>query len=195
MFSKLFGSVSVIGPWFVVGNLDLISASRASSRFAVAGARRGLSSDSVAWLESQVDCLDPARHVLVSGLAVGSDTVAHRRALFNGVPQIAVLPSGFDRVYPKINLGLAHSIIDNGGCLVSLLPPHCSPYRESFIDRNAVIAELGHMLIVPQFEVRSGTRYTVDVARDLGRFIVVRDCTASGNQFIIGSSDYHTVVR
>jgi len=187
MFSN-FSRVSV-GPFglFAAGCVSLLDPSLAPRRFAVAGSRRGLSQDSVSWLQSQVDLLDPASHVLVSGLALGSDGIAHRRALARGVPQIVVLPSGFNNVVPASHRGLLSDIIAAGGCVVSLLSPNRGPSRSSYIDRN--------QLIVPQFEVRSGTRSTVDFARGYGRFIITRDCAASGNQFIINNDSYHTICR
>jgi len=166
-FSRVFGSVSRSGRLFVVGRSALLGSAFASRRFSVAGSRK-IDSASSAWLREQVDKLDPARHVLVSGLAVGADSVAHRRALARGVPQIAVLPSGFDNVYPRSNLRLARDIVEAGGCLVSLLPPQARPSRSSFVERNEVIARLGRMLLVPQCAARSGTMHTVRFARAAG---------------------------
>lgn len=170
--SRLFGSVSRSGRLFVVGNSGLLGSAFAPRRFAVAGAR-DIDSASSAWLREQVDKLTPD-HVLVSGLARGADTVAHRRALARGVPQVAVLPSGFDNVYPRSNLGLARDIIKAGGCLVSLLPPQARPSRSSFVERNEVIARLGHMLLVPQCATRSGTMHTVRFARGFGSRVLFR---------------------
>lgn len=186
------GSVSRVGRLFVVGRSELLGSSFSGRRFAFAGPRRGLRSGSVAWLRSRVSALTPD-HVVVSGGAVGADTIVHECALHNGIPQIVVLPCGFDRLYPRSNVGLFRSVLAAGGCLVSLLPPSSSASRSSFVERNAVIAELGHMLVVPQFEARSGTRHTVDFAQRLGRFIVVQSTDDSGNRLIIDSDKYHTI--
>lgn len=166
-------SVSPFGSLFVVGCSALLGPAFASDRFAVAGSRK-IDSASSAWLREQVDKLDPAKHVLVSGLAVGADSVAHRRALARGVPQVAVLPSGFDNIYPRSNLRLARDIVEAGGCLVSQLPPQARPSRNSFVARNEVIAHLGHMLLVPQCASRSGTMHTVRFARRAGRPVLFR---------------------
>ena len=165
-------SVGPFGCLFVVGRSSLLGSAVASRRFAVAGAR-DIDSASSAWLREQVDKLTPD-HVLVSGLARGADTVAHRAALERGVPQVAVLPSGVDNVYPRSNLRLARDIVDSGGCLVSLLPPQAGPSRSSFVARNEVIAHLGHMLLVPQCAPRSGTMHTVRFARGMGRRVLFR---------------------
>ena len=192
--SRLFGSVSRYGRLFVVGRSALLGSGFASCRFAFAGPRRGLRPDSVTWLRRQVSALGP-EHVVVSGLAVGADTIVHRSALERGIPQVAVLPSGFDNVYPRSNLQLARDIVEAGGCLVSLLPPSARPSRSSFVARNEVIAELGRMLVVPQFEARSGTRHTVDFAQQMNKFIVVQSTDASGNQLIINSGAYKTIEK
>lgn len=172
-----FGSVTRSGRLFVVGNSALIGSNFAFRRFAVAGAR-DIDDASSAWLRQQVDKLTPD-HVLVSGLARGADSVAHRRALARGIPQIAVLPSGFDNVYPRSNLRLARDIVEAGGCLVSLLPPEARPSRSSFVARNEIIARLGHMLIVPQCAPRSGTMHTVRFARAAGVRVLFRRAGAS----------------
>lgn len=195
MFSSVFGgSVSHLGNLFVLGDSSLLGSSVAPRRFAFAGPRRGLRPDSVAWLRRQVSALT-TDHVVVCGGAVGADTIVHRSALERGVPQVVVLPCGFDQPYPRSNLGLFRSILASGGCLVSLLPPSARPSRSSFISRNEVIAELGQMLVVPQFEARSGTRHTVDFAQQMNKFIVVQSTDASGNQLIINSRRYKTIEK
>ena len=178
---------------FIKGNKKLLKST--SGHFAVAGCRRGLTTQSKKWLQSMVEQLTP-ENVLVSGLAIGTDTFAHRTALRNHIPQIAVLPSGIQNIYPKQNTRLAEAILADGGCLVSLSPDRASPSRNSFIERNEVIVDLCHMLIVPQFEEHSGTRHTVDFAKAAGKYIIVNSSsTASGNQFILNNNSYKTIEK
>lgn len=165
MYSRVFGgSVSRLGSLFVLGRASLLGSAFVGRRTAFAGSRRGLRPDSVAWLRRQVALLSPDRHVLVAGGAVGADTIAHRAALERGIPQVVVLPCGFDHPYPRSNLGLFRSVLASGGCLVSLLPPSVRPSRSSFVARNEVIARLGSALIVPQCAEASGTMHTVRFA-------------------------------
>ena len=185
------GSVVRLGRLFVLGNSALLGSG--VTRVSVAGSRK-IDSASSAWLRSVVDSFHSGS-VLVSGLALGADSVAHRRALQLNIPQIAVLPSGFNNITPRSHIGLARDIIASGGCLVSLLSPDCGASRSTYINRNQVIAELGSCLIVPQFNIHSGTRHTVDLARELGKPIIVRSSGASGNQFIINSPNYHTLAK
>lgn len=181
--SRLFGSVSRSGRLFVVGRSALLGPAFARRRFSFAGSRRGLSSSSVSWLRQQVSRLAPDRHVLVAGGAVGADTVAHRAALELGIPQVVVLPCGFDHPYPRSNLGLFRSVLASGGCLVSLLPPSARPSRSSFVERNEVIARLGASLLVPQCAARSGTMHTVRFARGAGVPVLFR---RSGAPHLVG---------
>lgn len=181
--SRLFGSVSRSGRLFVVGRSSLLGSAFAGRRFSFAGSRRGLSSSSVSWLRQQVSRLAPDRHVLVAGGAVGADTVAHRAALELGIPQVVVLPCGFDHPYPRSNLGLFRSVLASGGCLVSLLPPSARPSRSSFVERNEVIARLGASLLVPQCAARSGTMHTVRFARGAGVPVLFR---RSGAPHLVG---------
>ena len=186
-----FGSVSRVGSLFLCGCSSLLLGG--VSRVSVAGAR-AIDQASSRWLEEMVDGLAPGTAV-VSGLALGADTVAFRAALARGLPCVAVLPCGFDNITPRSNLGLARRIVEAGGVLVSEYPPSARATRGRFVARNQIIAELGKILIVPQFEVKSGTRHTVDFAQRANKLIVVQNADYSGNKFVLGSSRYRTVAK
>lgn len=186
-----FGSVSRLGRLFVVGSSALLGSS--VPRVSVAGAR-AIDQSSSRWLSDMVDGLAPGTAV-VSGLALGADTVAFKSALARGLPCVAVLPCGFDNITPRSNLGLARRIVEAGGVLVSEYPPSARATRGSFVARNQIIAELGKFLIVPQFEVKSGTRHTVNFAQQLGKLIVVQNANYSGNQFVLKNSNYRTIAK
>lgn len=162
-----FGSVTRSGNLFVVGNSSLLDSSFSSGRVAVAGSRK-IDKTHSALLREVVNQLDPEKNIIVSGLALGADGVAHRAALARGIPQIVVLPSGFDHITPRSHSSLLDSILAAGGCAVSLLPPSARPSRNSFVARNEVIARLGHILFVPQCAAASGTMHTVHFARAAG---------------------------
>lgn len=194
MFSDITKvSVSPFGSMFAVGNTDLLDPKYSSVRFSVAGSRN-ISSNSSNWLRSQIAMLS-SEHIIVSGLALGADTIAHQTALKCNIPQIAILPSGINNITPYSNLSLAHDIVDAGGCLISAYHPKARACRNSYIARNQVIAYLGHMLIVPEFSVRSGTRHTVDFTKNYKKYIIVNNCDYSGNQFIINNNSYNTIIK
>ena len=194
MFSDITKvSVSPFGSMFAVGNTDLLDPKYSSVRFSVAGSRT-ISFDSGNWLRSQIAMLS-SEHIIVSGLAFGADTIAHQSAIKHDIPQIAVLPSGINNITPYSNLNLAHDIVDAGGCLISAYHPKAKACRNSYIARNQIIAYLGHMLIVPEFSVHSGTRHTVDFTKDYKKYIIVNNCDYSGNQFIINNNSYNTIIK
>lgn len=183
-------TVQKINNKFYMGNIELL---KSENKVSVAGARK-IDSSSTEWLKAVIKNLD-SDCVIVSGLALGADTVAHKTALESGLKQIAVLPSGFNRITPQSNHQLALDIVKDGGLLVSEYHPRVYASRHRYINRNKIIARLGNYLIVPQFEVRSGTRHTVNFAKKLNKQILVQDADYSGNQFIIKDSGFNTIIQ
>lgn len=104
---------------------------------------------------------------IVSGLALGIDTVAHKAALDAGGRTIAVIGSGLDVIYPKENKELAERIIKNG-CLISKFKEGTPPFGKNFLARNKIIAALSRGVVVIEGQRRSGTLSTASHAADLG---------------------------
>ncbi len=110
--------------------------------------------------------------VIISGLAFGVDSIAHRAALSVGGLTIAVLPSGLDQVYPRAHTQLAREIIEKGGALVSEYPDGSEPYKTNFIARNRLVAGLGDALLVTESAIKSGTLHTVNFALEQGKTVL-----------------------
>jgi DNA processing protein len=107
--------------------------------------------------------------VVVSGLALGCDTVAHRACLRAGGRTAAVLAHGLLQVYPTANRRLADAILDRGGCLVSEHPPEIKPQAAYFVRRNRIQAALGDGVVVVESGRRGGTMHTAAACRQQGK--------------------------
>ena len=107
--------------------------------------------------------------VIVSGLAQGCDTIAHRTCLEKGGLTIAVLPCGFDHIFPEENEGLCNEIVAKGGLLISEYPPEVEATRYTFVNRDTLIAALSDAVFVMECGADSGTMHTVKDAIRLNR--------------------------
>jgi DNA processing protein len=109
--------------------------------------------------------------VVVSGLARGVDSAAHRGALRQG-RTIGVLGSGVDRVYPREHVGLADNIAANG-LVISEFPPGSAPLPFRFPLRNRVISALSRGVVVIEASEHSGSLITAACALEQGREVMV----------------------
>ena len=109
------------------------------------------------------------RLTIVSGMARGIDTCAHKGALAARMPTIAVWGTGIDVVYPKENRKLAEEIIATGGAIVSEMPMGTFPAPQNFPRRNRIISGLSIAVLVVEASENSGTRVTARCAAEQNR--------------------------
>lgn len=107
--------------------------------------------------------------LIVSGMARGVDTCAHKGALAARTPTVAVWGTGIDVVYPKENKKLAHEILELGGAIVSEMPLGTFPAPQNFPRRNRIISGLSQGVLVVEAGENSGTRVTARCAEEQNR--------------------------
>jgi DNA processing protein len=112
--------------------------------------------------------------ITVSGLAMGTDALAHLLSVDAGKPTIAVLGSGMDKAcfYPKQNYSLFSKIVENGGLVLSEYLPSVEATRYSFPERNRIVAALSGTTFVAQAQAKSGSLITADFALELGKDVL-----------------------
>ncbi len=111
--------------------------------------------------------------IIVSGLALGVDAVAHQAALAAGGRTIAVLPSSLDNVYPYSHQALARRIVEQGGALITEYPVGSDmPHKHYFIARNRLISGLSQGTLITEAAERSGSLHTANFALEQGREVM-----------------------
>lgn len=107
--------------------------------------------------------------VVVSGLALGTDGIAHKGALDAGGTTIAVLANSVDSIYPRSHKNLGEQIITSGGAIMSEYEPPTEPRTYQFLARNRIVSGISDAVIIVEATSRSGTLSTATHALDQGR--------------------------
>ena len=118
--------------------------------------------------------------VIVSGMALGVDAIAHRAALEAGGITLAVQANGLSRLYPATNRQLGEDIIKSGGAIVSEYEPDVDAREFRFLERNRIVSGLSDAVLITEAAARSGTLNTATHALEQGRevFIVPGNITS-----------------
>lgn len=111
--------------------------------------------------------------VVISGLALGVDGIAHRAALEAGGTTIAVLGNGLPTIYPATHRDLGQQIIDNGGAILSEYEPETPARDFHFLERNRLVSGLADAVIITEAAARSGTLNTAMHAIEQGKEVFV----------------------
>ncbi len=131
--------------------------------------------------------------VIVSGLAIGIDTIAHKAALDAGLTTIAFPGSGLDErvLYPAQNRAFAETIVTRGGALISEYAPHEKSQQWMFPRRNRIMAGFAHAVLVIEASERSGTLITARLATEYNREVLA----VPGSIFSANSYGPHLLIR
>ena len=127
---------------------------------------------------------------VISGLAHGIDAAAHKAAVEAGGKTIAVLGSGIDWIYPEKHTGLAASIVESGGVVMTEFPPGTKPDAGNFPERNRVVSGMSLGVLVIESGLKGGSMITARYALDHNREVFVvphplNHVRGEGNNYLI----------
>lgn len=111
--------------------------------------------------------------VIISGLALGTDSIAHRGTLEAGGTTIAVLANGLPEIYPATHADLGKQIVESGGAIISEYEPHSRARPYQFLERNRIVSALSDAVIIVEAAARSGTLNTAMHALEQGKDVFV----------------------
>ena len=149
---------------YVMGNIELLN----KDSIAIIGSRKctDYGEKQAAKFSRQISNSDVC---IVSGLAKGIDTIAHLNALCEKGRTIAVLGSGFNKIYPKDNIDLIKDILKNQGCIITEYSPNICACSYNFVNRNRIVSGLSNGVLVVEAKYRSGTSITANFAKSQGK--------------------------
>jgi DNA processing protein len=139
--------------------------------------------------EKLVEELADEEVIVVSGLAFGIDSIAHKAAIKNEMKTIGVLEHGLDRVYPSQNSALAKQMITNGGLLTEFRRL-TKPDRQNFPSRNRIVAGISDAVIVVETGIKGGSLITAELGNSYNKDVFafpgrVNDTKSEGCNFLI----------
>jgi DNA processing protein len=129
---------------------------------------------------------------IISGLARGIDTAAHRGAMRGGGKTVAVLGTGIDGAYPKENMRVIKEILASGGAVVSQFPLGTPPLKDNFPYRNRIISGLSMGVLIVEASERSGSLITAQLAMEQNREVMavpgnITSANSYGTNYLIKS--------
>jgi DNA processing protein len=131
--------------------------------------------------------------VIVSGLAIGMDTIVHKTALEVGITTMSFPGSGLDNnvLHPRSNIKLAEQIVAHGGCLISEMDPSWKATLYSFPRRNRLMAGISRAVLIIEAEEKSGSLITARMALDYNRDVLA----VPGSAFSSNSNGTNSLIK
>ena len=169
---------------FFKGNADL----NASKIIAVVGTRKNNEYGKLL-CEKTISELASENVLIVSGLAFGIDTIAHKTALKNNLNTIGVVAHGLDRLYPPENKNLAIEMIEQGGIL-SEFKSDTNPDKQNFPKRNRIVAGMCDAVLVIESGLKGGSLITAELGNSYNKDVFafpgrVGDSRSEGCNYLI----------
>lgn len=176
---------------YVKGNVDAFE----KPNIAVIGTRKpsSLSQDFENNLVKNI--VNSTDRVIVSGLALGCDKIAHQTTVDENKITIAVLPGDVNKIKPASHTKLAEEIIKTGGCLVSEYEPGVKVQKGNYVERDKIVAAFSDATFVVECGVKSGTMHTVNFANEYKRQLFTylpenrAEKSYGGNEFILENNE------
>lgn len=145
---------------------------------------------SVGYLQKKIFELSDSKLIIISGLARGIDTTAHRSALQANLPTLAILGTGLDSNYPQENRDLRQQILHSNGLIISEYPRGTPALPHHFLRRNRLIASWSKATWIVEASHRSGALNTARWAREMDRTCLTLPCfpgnpAFAGNQSLL----------
>jgi DNA processing protein len=139
--------------------------------------------------EKLVEDLKEQKVIVISGLAFGIDTIAHRSAIKNNLQTIGVLAHGLDRIYPTQNKSLAKQMTEQGGLLTDFMSG-TTPDKQNFPKRNRIVAGMCDALVVIESGSKGGSLITAELANSYNKDVFalpgrVSDAKSEGCNYLI----------
>jgi DNA processing protein len=130
--------------------------------------------------------------VIVSGLALGVDGLAHQAALDAGGLTIAVLPTSLEKIYPASHQNLAKKIVEQGGALITEYEAGADVYKTNFVARNRIVAGISAAVLITEAALKSGSLHTARFALEQGIDVLavpgnITSATSEGTNNLIKS--------
>ena len=174
---------------YAMGNVELL---KADNMVAIIGSRKATRQGNGAAYSLGVKSAKEGK-IIVSGLALGCDTSAHRGCLSVDGKTIAIVATGLNLVHPRENESLQAEILQKGGLIISEQPIGTKANPTRLVARNRLQAALSEIVIVAEAPQHSGTMYTVQFAQKYGKQIKAVEFRNvneqnSGNRFIVDNN-------
>lgn len=130
---------------------------------------------------------------IVSGFAIGIDTIAHKKAMQTGLKTLVFPGSGLssEAIYPKTNIKLMREVIENDGCIISEFEPDFKATQWSFPMRNRLMAGISKSVLIIEAEEKSGTLITARLATEYNRDVLA----VPGSVFSSSSKGTNKLIR